>query len=69
MPLAWTCVAEPERHGSFLQAGLKVLSEVCAVVQPENRFTCPLCLANGKSGWARPATTPEAARIAAEQGA
>lgn len=69
MPAAWTCLAEPERHGSFLQSGLKVLSEVCAVVQPANRFACPLCLATGKSGWARPANEPEVARLAAEQGA
>lgn len=69
MPAAWACLAEPERHGPFPQQGLEMLAWVAPELQPPNRFGCPVCFAVGQSGWLRPATESEAARIAAEQGA
>lgn len=68
MTLAWTCLSKPEQHGSFLQTGLDTLSAIYGAVQPRNRYACPICIAHGGEGWARPATQTEAARIAAEQG-
>lgn len=68
MPAAWTCEAEPARHGSFLQLGLDNLSALYGALQPRNRYGCPICLARGLDGWMRAASEPEAARIAAEQG-
>ncbi len=69
MPKAWSCIDFPELHGSFLQAGLDTLSKLCGAVQPEHRYACPICLSIGSPGWMRPSEEPEAARIAAEQGA
>lgn len=68
LPLAWTCTADPARHGSFLQSGLDTLSAIYGGLQPKGRFACPICIALGQPGWVRPSTETEAARIAAEQG-
>lgn len=68
MSKAWTCATEPERHGTFPQSGLDTLSALYGALQPRDRYGCPICLAQGKSGWLTPATHTEAARIAAEQG-
>lgn len=62
-PFAWTCMDFPDQHGSFPQHGLDVLSECFGVCQPKNRYACPVCLANGRSGWVKPATEAEGARI------
>lgn len=69
MSLAWTCVVAPEQHGSFLQTGLDNLTAIYGALQPFDRYACPVCLADGKPGYARPASHTEAARLAAQQGA
>lgn len=63
MARAWTCTAEPHRHGSFLQIGLDTLSAIYGALQPRDRFGCPVCIAQGKSGWMRPATEQEEKNI------
>lgn len=66
MPKAWTCNAEPIKHGSFLQLGLDNLSAIYGAVQPMDRYACPVCLANRQPGWMRAATQPEADRLSAQ---
>jgi hypothetical protein len=68
MPKAWTCLAQPIRHGSFLQAGLDTLSAIHGAPQPFDRYACPVCLAAGGPGYVRAATETEADRLSAEQG-
>lgn len=63
MPLAWTCAAYPELHGSFLQSGLTLLSKVYGVCQPDHRFACPVCMTCGEPGYLRPAEESEAAAL------
>lgn len=66
-PAAWTCVDEPERHGSFLQQGLDNLSEFFGAVQRRDRYGCPICLAKGDPGWLRPSSSTEADRLFAQK--
>jgi hypothetical protein len=63
MPAAWTCSAEPKKHGSFLQLGLDNLSAIFGAVQPMDRYACPVCLAQNQSGWMKPATESEVAAL------
>jgi hypothetical protein len=65
-PFAWTCVDHPERHGSFPQDGLNLLSDIFGAVQPIDRFICPICDASGEPGWMRASTITEADRLFAQ---
>jgi hypothetical protein len=66
MPLAWTCITDPERHGSFLQSGLDTLSAIYGGMQPKGRFACPICIALAQPGHMRAATITEADRLFAQ---
>lgn len=66
MPAAWTCTAEPQRHGSFLQSGLDTLSAIYGGLQPRGRFACPICVALSRPGYVRPASAAEVAIISEE---
>ena len=48
MSKAWTCIADPVRHGSFLQTALDTLSAIYGGLQPKDRFACPICIALAK---------------------
>lgn len=67
MSRAWTCISDPDSHGSFLQAGLDALSARYGALQPRDRYGCPRCIAAGQPGWMRPASSTEAGRILAQQ--
>lgn len=65
--MAWTCLARPESHGSFLQSGIVALQNADPTfrsgVGRMNRFACPVCCVNGQPGHIRPAEITEAAPL------
>lgn len=63
MVAAWTCLEEPQRHGSFPQSGLDTLSALYGALQPRDRYGCPVCFAAGKEGWVRPASSDEVDKV------
>lgn len=61
MSTHFTCAAEPEKHGAWPRAKLAHVTSgegsrhSTALV----RLACPLCRAERKDGWVRPATKDE----------
>jgi hypothetical protein len=69
MPLAWEC-ADNVTHGAFLQTGIESLQKLFPAFRrgagARARFACPVCCADNRPGFVKPASSTVAARLAVQ---